>query len=60
MTDEGLAADCAALPSQKLCRVLMEIEARLEIQHRWCPFFMVLKKLKRVPFFMALKNYAVA
>jgi hypothetical protein len=38
MTNERLAADRASMPAPKLLRVLMEIEARLEIQHRFSPF----------------------
>ena len=40
VTNEHIAADRAALPAQKLCLVLIEIEARLQFQHRICPFFM--------------------
>ena len=47
MTNEGLAAYRAALPPQELSRVLMEIEARLQFQHRFSPFFMGAKKLLR-------------
>ena len=46
MTNERLAADRAALPAQELLRVLMELEARLEFQHRFSPFFMRAKKLR--------------